>query len=348
MPSGATSGLFSRVVRMMSFCAWVTSWSGSHWSPRVSLVHRKIEISILSYQRPFIRSTCWLAKSPAPNSESDTHMVMITARVIVRFCRNPARVSERIWRKRIQVLASEIVERTGVLVAVDAAGLITNDRSVVKFDHALAHLIDDGGVVCGHQHGGVRTIDAVEKLHDSHAGRWVKVSGWLVGDENHGPVHERPGDRDALLFSAGQLFGKPSALSLESNQLKHLRHDPLDGRRGLADDLQGEGDVLRNRLVGQQAEVLEDRADLAAHGGDLPGSELAHFPPRHKHLPLGGPLLTQDQPQKRGFSRSRRADEEDELALLDLDVDLGKCRPALPVVGLGHVVKTNHSSALAG
>ena len=69
----------------MSFCAWVTSVLGSHWSPRVSLVHRKIEISILSYQRPFIRSTCWLASRPAPNNDSDTHMVMITARVIVRF-----------------------------------------------------------------------------------------------------------------------------------------------------------------------------------------------------------------------------------------------------------------------
>ena len=67
----------------------------------MSWVHRKIEISILSYQRPFIRSTCWLASSPAPNSDSETHMVMMTARVMVRFCRRPPRVSEKMWRKRI-------------------------------------------------------------------------------------------------------------------------------------------------------------------------------------------------------------------------------------------------------
>jgi hypothetical protein len=65
-----------------------------------------MEISILSYQRPFIRSTCWLANRPAPNSDSDTHMVMITASVMVRFWRNPARVSEKMWRKRIQTSSS--------------------------------------------------------------------------------------------------------------------------------------------------------------------------------------------------------------------------------------------------
>src|SRR5215213_4547865 len=229
MPSAATSGLASRVRRTSSFCAWVTSVLGSHWSPRVSSVHRKIEISILSYQRPFIRSTCWLAKSPAPNSESDTHMVMMTARVIVRFCRNPARVSERIWRKRIQVLASQIVGRIGLLIAVDAASLITDDGSIVEFDHPFAHLIDDRGVVRGHQHCGVRTIDAVEELHDSHAGRRVEISRGFVGDENHWPVHEGSGDRHPLLFAAGQLFGEPAALSLEANELQDLRYDALDG-----------------------------------------------------------------------------------------------------------------------
>ena len=87
--AGGDLGVAPRVCWMASFCASVTSWPGSQLSPRVSAVHRKTEISILSYQPPFIRSTCWLASSPAPNSDSDTHIVMMTARVMVRFWRRP-------------------------------------------------------------------------------------------------------------------------------------------------------------------------------------------------------------------------------------------------------------------
>src|SRR3954454_205503 len=167
MPSAATSGLARRVCWMTCFCASVAFWPGSQLSPDTSGVHRKIEISILSYQRPFIRSTCWLASSPAPNSDRETHMVMMTARVIVRFWRRPAAVSEKMWRKRIG---------KPLLVPVDAAALVAHDLTVVELDHALAHLVDDRRVVRRHQDGRVRAVDAVEQLHDADARRRVEVS----------------------------------------------------------------------------------------------------------------------------------------------------------------------------
>src|SRR4051812_12517970 len=141
----------------------------------MSGVHKNTEISIFSYHRPFIRLTCWLASRPAPNSDSDTHMVMMTASVMVRFCRKPLPVSEKIWRKRIsssprrfgarrpgrrrsgphrfgfhrldpgrfgggravQVGVSSRSRRS--LVAVDAAALVTDHRPVVQLDDPLTH-----------------------------------------------------------------------------------------------------------------------------------------------------------------------------------------------------------------
>src|SRR3954465_2458026 len=305
MPSTATSGLARRVCWMTCFCASVVSWPGSQLSPDTSGVHRKIEISILSYQRPFIRSTCWLASSPAPNRDSETHMVMMTARVIVRFWRRPAAVSEKMWRKRING------PYCCSLVPVDAAALVAHDLAVVELDHALAHLVHDRRVVRRHQDRRVGAVDAVEQLHDADARRGVEVSRRLVGDEDHRAVDEGARDRDALLLAAGQLLGQATALAVQADELEHLGHHPLDGRLRLADHLQREGDVLGDGLVRQQPEVLEHGADLAPHRRHLPAVQLAEVATGDEHLAAGGALLAQDQPEERRLAGSGRADEED-------------------------------------
>ena len=102
------------------------------------------------------------------------------------------------------------------------------------------------------------------------AGRGVEVPRRLVGQEDHRPVDECPGDRDALLLPAGELVGHPVVLAVEADQVEHLGHDPLDMAARLADDLEGERDVLAHRLVGQQPEVLEHGPDLAAERRGLP------------------------------------------------------------------------------
>ena len=63
--------------------------------PPESLVQRKTEIWILSYQFPFIRFTCSCASSALPNSDSETQMVTTTAIVIERFRFRPMPRSER-------------------------------------------------------------------------------------------------------------------------------------------------------------------------------------------------------------------------------------------------------------
>ena len=59
-------------------------------------------------------------------------------------------------------------------------------------------------------------------------------------------------------------WGKLLELLGQADQLEDGRHLGLDDVLGPADDLEGEGDVLVDRLVGQQLEVLEDAADVAA------------------------------------------------------------------------------------
>ena len=74
------------------------------------------------------------------------------------------------------------------------------------------------------------------------------------------------------------------------------------------------------------------------------GSRLSSLPATNT-LPLRGALFAQDQPQKRRLARARGADQEDELALLDIDIDVLERCTALAVVGLGYIFKTNHGVA---
>ena len=53
----------------------------------------------------------------------------------------------------------------------------------------------------------------------------VEVAGRLVGDQEHRPVDEGAGDRDALLLTAGELVGHPVLLAVQADEVEHLGHD---------------------------------------------------------------------------------------------------------------------------
>src|SRR5205823_4229066 len=102
-------------------------------------------------------------------------------------------------------------------------------------------------------------------------------------------------DRDPLLLPAGQLVGHPLLLAGEPDEVEHLGHDLRDEMPRPPDDLEGERNVLAHRLAREQAEVLEDRADLPAQAGDLPRGEAAEILARDVDRALRRPFLTQHE-----------------------------------------------------
>jgi hypothetical protein len=104
----------------------------------------------------------------------------------------------------------------------------------------------------------------------------VDGSRFPVGQQDWGTVDHCPGDTNPLLLPTGKLVGHAVQLVGESHQLDN-RGDPLvDDVLRAADDLQSEGDVLTDRLVGQELEVLEHAADIAAQVGHTPPRQLAN------------------------------------------------------------------------
>ena len=113
-----------------------------------------------------------------------------------------------------------------------------------------------------------------------------------------------------------------------------------------AEDLQGIGDVLEDRLVGQQAEVLEDAADLAAQSRDLALGQAVEVATGDEDAPARGVLLLHDELHHRRLARAGRADDEGELAARDLEADVVEGRTGRPRVGLRDVLEEDHASGL--
>ena len=121
----------------------------------------------------------------------------------------------------------------------------------------------------------------------------------------------------------------------------HLGHLAADRRAALALHLERVRDVLGSGAARQQLEVLEDAADVAAQQ-----RHLAVLEPRQVAAadedPAGGRLdLLQQQLDERRLAGAGRADDEDELALVDHERDAVE-RDDVGLVHLRDAVEDDH------
>ena len=94
--------------------------------------------------------------------------------------------------------------------------------------------------------------------------------------------------------------------------------------------LQAEGHVVVDRHVRVQGVALEDHRDVAILRGDVVDDALADL-----EVALGDLLEAGDHPQAGGLAAAGRADQDHELAVLDLEVEVldgGEVAEALPDV----------------
>ena len=220
--------------------------------------------------------------------------------------------------------------------------VVAHHHAALQLDDPSLHLVDEAGLVRGHDHGRAALVDAGQQLHDVDRGGGVEVSGRLVGEQDLRPVHDGTRDRDALLLTAGKLVRQPLLLAVKTHERERLGHGLLDVGARRADHLQSEGDVLKDGLVRQQPEVLEHRSDVAPEVGHLAGRERVQVAAEHDHAPLARGVFAKDQAQARRLARPRGADEKDELSALHLEVDVAEGRLVRAAVLLGDVFEPDH------
>ena len=162
-------------------------------------------------------------------------------------------------------------------------------------------------LIVGHEdHRRTQTLLKALQLH-AHlvAQERVEVRERLVEEQHAGLEDERPGQRHALLLTAGELARVPSSERAEPHQLEH----PLDARpqlgRAHPAPAKTEGDVLEHGHVREQRVRLEDQPEIAAMHGH-PRDVLA----REDHLPAVGLDEPSHRSQERALATARGTEEE--------------------------------------
>ena len=114
----------------------------------------------------------------------------------------------------------------------------------------------------------------------------------------------------------------------------------------LAHDLERIGHVLVDGLVGQQLEVLEDAADVAPQQRHLGVPQRLQVATRDQDAALRRLELLEDELHERRLARPGGSDQEDELALLDVEGDVAEADDVdLAFIRLADVLEHDHGRA---
>jgi hypothetical protein len=178
----------------------------------------------------------------------------------------------------------------------------------------------------GHEHRGdaEALLRGADLVAHPVAQPGVQVAQRLVQQQHLRFAHQRPGQRDPLLLSAGEHRRRAGGEVRESDPVQRRQRPFARLRLGGARMLgpQREHHVLQHGHVRPDRVGLEDDADGAMVGAEedaLAGG--GHHGAVDGDLAAVRALQAGDEPQGRGLAAAAGAEQGDQLALGDLDVD---------------------------
>ncbi len=227
---------------------------------------------------------------------------------------------------------------------------------VVLLDASVAHdgqPVTEGerlGLVVGDEHGreAESTVELVDLGPHLVAETGVEVAERFVEQDQVGSGDEAAGERDALLLATAELC----RIAVEERSAIHEGRGLLDptALEALLDPprLEGVVDVLAHRHVRPQRVRLEHHADVALVRRQVdPAFGVEHRGRAEADLASARCFQAGEAPQRRRLAAPARTEEDEELALLDLEIEVvDSLRRRLPVevhrhrldADVGHVV----------
>ena len=147
----------------------------------------------------------------------------------------------------------------------------------------------------------------------------VECAERLVHQQKRGLERESARDRRTLLHAAGELPGMVVAEALELDEVEHLRHARPAPLLLPAEHLERQRDVLRDRAPVEEHCVLEHDPVVAVDARLLRRLAVDGHRSRRRLDQVA------DHAQQRRLAAARRADQRDELARLQLEIDVLEC-----------------------
>src|SRR5438034_279778 len=260
------------------------------------------------FSRATIWSSEWRTSSRLPRASNTTQtmstLATLTAAFRQKFCQALLKAKSMRFQSRCMV---------------PSCIFVSDNLATFNGHHPPPHHVDNLAVVRRHHHGRPTRVDLQQQLDDLPRCRRVQVAGGLIGEEDPWIMDERPRDGHPLLLTAGQLVGELGFLALQPDDAEHFLDLGLEVAQGALGNPQGEGDILEDREIGQQLEILEDHADLPAQERQVAPLQPAQILSLHRNR-AGGDLLLPDQETNQGrLPRTARPDQEDEILLGNLE-----------------------------
>ena len=194
-----------------------------------------------------------------------------------------------------------------------------------------------------HQHGRTQIIDLLQQCHNLKRTRRIQIAGGLVGDDGGRVVHQSAGNGQTLLLTAGQFARMTAALSFQPHQIQNVGNTILDLLIFGTHNTHGEGHIIVNRHIVDQAEILEHDSHRSAQIRNLPFANPLQGIAVDMNRAGGRLQLSGDQLNDRGLTGTGGADQETEFAVLDLHGNTLQCLSTHGVF-FCYIVKFYHGS----
>ena len=187
-------------------------------------------------------------------------------------------------------------------------------------------------VVGDHEHGLVRGLHDLQKLVlDGAAGQCIERAEGLVEQQHLGLDGKGAGDADALLHAAGKLsrlfvegVAEADHFEVAGAVLPDLFLRPLGPLR-----LDGEGNIAQHAHPGHQGVALKHHAAVEAGA--------AHLATVHEGVARRGFFESGQHIEDGGLAAAGVADDANELALVDVEVDVLEYRRIGPAAALRRI-----------
>jgi hypothetical protein len=185
----------------------------------------------------------------------------------------------------------------------------------------------------------------LSRSHDLHPTPGVERGGRLVGKDQRRLVGERAPNRHALLLAAGEVGRHIVGAVGDFEVVEQLPGAAARAAAVHAVELHGQGDVVQRREEGDQVVCLEDEPDvLAAEAAHVDADPAIAVDRLAIYLDQAGAGIDDqaDAQEQRGLARTAGAEQRDQLAGLDIEIDtIQRCHRQL--AGTEHLPEPPHA-----
>lgn len=202
----------------------------------------------------------------------------------------------------------------------------------------MLEIADEVVVVSYHKNCGALFIDLGELCHDVVGKVGVNVSGRLICNYKAGTVNEGAGKTDTLLLATRKLVGHRTSLVSEAYHTEHGRDLLTDGSAVGPRYVHCESNVIENRHIGNEAEVLKNDSHSSAKVWYLTVFDLHKIVTVDEEASGIGLLFPNDELHKGGFTCTRSTYDKNKFTgvYADINVVKGVCSR---FVGFGNTFK---------